>query len=156
MSLSALPSPGPVENSTPPRVGYTVRRGSGNRGPRALHKNFRTPFWEVTDKITDLLRWPEGWNGYDVAAPNPRAVNHALSWIRGMHEDALMTGKNWREPHVTADEDGDVMFEWWNGEKQLAVYVSEEASNYITNWGPNIDSEMDDGDASTSESRREL
>lgn len=108
------------------------------------------------DKIVDLLTWPEGWNGYDVAAPNPNAVRHALSWIGYMYKDALTTGNEWREPHVTADEDGDVMFEWWNGEKGLTVYVSEEGASYIRDWGPNITSEMDDGEASTPESRRML
>lgn len=156
MSLMPSQLPMPVGNSTSPRVSYVVHRGTGGREPRALNKNFDTPLWEVTDQISELLRWPEGWNGYDVAAPNHRAVNHAYSWIRSMYEDALAAREDWRKPHVTADEDGDVMFEWWNGEKHLTVYVSEQEASYVTDWGLDITNEMDDGDASTPENRRRL
>jgi hypothetical protein len=146
----------PVGRSTSPRAGYEVLRGSGPSEPEALHKNFHVPLWEVTEKVLGLLRWQEGWNGFDVAAPNHKAVTRAIPWIRDMYRDALKTGREWQDPHVTADEDGDVMFEWWNGERGLTIYISEESSSYIIDWGTNITSEMDDGEASTSEKRREL
>lgn len=156
MSLMTTSLRQPVERSTSPRAGHAVRRGSGPSEPEAIHKNFHAPLWEVTEKVIGLLRWQEGWNGFDVAAPNPKAVAHAILWVRDMYSDALATGRDWRDPHVTADEDGDAAFEWRNGEKGLAVYVSGEDASYIKHWGVDIASEMEDGDASTSESRREL
>ncbi len=156
MSLMTTSLLQPAEESTSPRAGYTVRRGSGPSEPGTIHKNFHAPLWEVTEQVIGLLRWQDGWNGYDVVAPNHHAVAHAIPWIRDMYSDALATEREWRDPHVTADEDGDAAFEWRNGEKGLAVYISEDGASYIRHWGANITNEMDDGDASTSESRREL
>ncbi len=115
-----------------------------------------SPLVKTIGKIIDLLTWPEGWNGNDVAAPNPNAVGHALSLIKDMYEDALATGEEWHNPHVTADEDGDVMFEWWNGGKGLTIYVSEGSVSYLIAWGTNMIDQMEDGEATTSETRRRL
>lgn len=156
MSLMTISLPRPVENSTPPRVGFAVRRGSDRGESEAIHKNFRAPLREVMEQVIGLLRWRDGWNGYGVAAPNHKAVARALPWIQAMYRDALATDRGWRDPRVTADEDGDAAFEWRNGERGLSVYVSEEGASYIKHWGANITSEMEDGDASTSEARREL
>ena len=32
-------------------------------------------------KLSTLLTWSAGWNGYDSLAPNPDAVLHAENWI---------------------------------------------------------------------------
>lgn len=106
------------------------------------------------DKVKDLIDWPEGWNGYDVAAPNPDAIKYALTWIRGMHADATAT--EWHNPHVAADEDGDVLFEWWNGDKALTIYISEDEVRYVKGWGLDMEAEMEDGLATTPEIRGAL
>ncbi len=108
------------------------------------------------EEIRRLRRLSSGWNGYDVKAPDFGAVENAVTWIKDMYEDALKTGKGWRKPHVTADENGDVTFEWWNGGKGLTVYVSEQEASYITDYGSAIVHEMEDGPASTSEERQGL
>jgi hypothetical protein len=115
-----------------------------------------SPLVKTIGSIIDLLTWPEGWNGNDVAAPNPNTVGRALPWIKNMYEDALAVEEEWHVPHVTADEDGDVMFEWWNNGKGLTIYVSEESASYLTAWGTNMIDQMEDGKATDSETRRRL
>ena len=141
-----------------------------NRGGSSVHYEVRkdnptfsvelatvlSPLIETLVGVTDLLTWPEGWNGNDVAAPKPNAVFRALLWIRDMYEDVLAIEEEWHSPHVTADEDGDVMFEWWNGGKGLTIYVSEESASYLIAWGTNMIDQMEDGEATTSETRRRL
>jgi hypothetical protein len=48
---------------------------------------------------------------------------------------------------VTAGVNGEVVLEWWHGEKKLTVYVTSESVEYLKVWGDDIGSEMEDGDA---------
>lgn len=157
-----LPPPERSEEKSTPEpaatYNYDVRRISEDVEPEPIYPNFRAPLWEVLDRVRNLLSWPEGWNGYDVAAPKPDAIRRARSWIAQMYEDALKTGKGWHTPHVAADEDGDVMFEWWNDDNEtgLTIYVSEESATYLIAWGTSMVSQMEDGDATSPEIRQRL
>lgn len=51
----------------------------------------------------------------------------------------------WCEPHVTTSCVGEVIFEWWCGEKKLTIYVEENNIEYIKVWGSNIHFDMEDG-----------
>lgn len=119
---------------------------------------FLTEPSETIDAIRELLKLPPGWTGYDVAAPKFGAIGAAVSWIKGMYDDVQAIGGEWHAPHVAANADGDVMLEWWNDDtdKGLAVYVSESGAHYILDWGTDMETEMEDGDATISESRRRL
>jgi hypothetical protein len=113
---------------------------------------------ETINEIHELLKLPPGWTGYDVAAPRFSAIEAAVSWIKELYVDVQAMGAEWHAPHVAANADGDVLFEWWNDdtEKGLAVYVSENGANFILDWGTDLETEMEDGDATTPESRRKL
>lgn len=118
--------------------------------------NFAPPLVQIRAKISRLHEWVEGWNGHDVAAPKKMAVNRALIWVQQMYSDVNLTTKQWQEPHVTASEDGDVLLEWWNGDKGLSIYISENSVSYLKDWGPNIAEEMEDGVVASSEKQRQL
>jgi hypothetical protein len=154
--LACCPPEQSSREFTPPTVmvGYFVQRGSGDNKPKALHKNFRDPLSDAERDIYDLYRWPEGWNGYDAAKPNPASIAHAQAWITQLYRD--IRAALWIEPHVIADADGDVVFEWWNGRKKLTVYVSPNAAEYVKVEGPDISSDMEDGTIETPEDRRML
>jgi hypothetical protein len=62
----------------------------------------------------------------------------------------------WIEPHVSADEDGDVSFEWWKGRKKLTVYVTPKEVEYIKVDKTNSSLEMEDGSIETPVDRRIL
>jgi hypothetical protein len=111
---------------------------------------------ETVKDVYSLRDLPPGWNGGDVEASDFNAIENAASWVVRMYWDALGTGKGWYKPHVTVDEDGDIMFEWWNGNKALTIYVSGDSVSYIKGWGLDIENEMEDGEATTSESRSSL
>jgi hypothetical protein len=115
-----------------------------------------TAFSQTLSQIRALRAWKAGWNGYDALAPDPDAVTHALEWIQKMYKDVRDSGRAWIAPNVTASADGDVVFEWWSGEKKLTVYVSAQEAEYVTVAGPDIFADMGDGDTQTAESRRTL
>jgi hypothetical protein len=141
---------------------YRVESTMSNRelvlGPHseASSESLRTTLRGILRRVNDLRTWPDGWNGYDVSAPNSEAIGHAMVWITQMYRDALAENGTWYAPQVAADEDGDVMFEWWNREKALTVYVSNDDVRYIKGWGLDAESEMEDGEPTTPEIRRTL
>ena len=97
--------------------------------------------------ILCLLRMREGWNGKDFARPNPYAIANALNFVMLLFNDAVAGRLPWISPNATANADGDVVLEWWAaGSKKLTTYfMSDGTAEYIKSWGPDVESEMEDG-----------
>ncbi len=98
---------------------------------------------ETVEELDDLRHLPPGWNGYNVSAPSHTAIRAAEPWVRMFYSDAITATGRWITPHVTADESGEVMFEWSNGDKALTAYVSEGEVTLARDWGPDIETEME-------------
>lgn len=138
---------GTVEEASPVTVSYGDRRVY-NVEPKSIHKrsiyrNFDTPLSETERDVCDLLWWPEGWDGYDAPKPNAASIRHAHPWVRDLYRD--VRAELWIKPHVSADEEGNVAFEWWKGQKKLTVYVSPGAVEYVKVERANSSLEMKDG-----------
>ena len=117
-NLATLVSSPPKEY-TPTTVDYVLHRGSGSDEPKPLYKNFRDLLPETLHNIRNLLTWPESWDGYDAPKPNPASVEHARSWAEDLYRD--VRAELWIKPLVTGDEEGDGVFEWWRGVRELDV-----------------------------------
>jgi hypothetical protein len=111
---------------------------------------------ETMDELDALGELPPGWNGYDVAAPKMNSILQAKKWIRQMYEDVTRMHAPWHKPHVAADADGDVTFEWWNDDRGLTIDISNGGATYLIAWGTNMETDMEDGEAMTTEVRRRL
>jgi hypothetical protein len=59
-------------------------------------------------------------------------------------------------PHVTSSAEGEVVFEWWNDPRKLTVYCTAEDANYVKVWGPDMVTQMEDGDATSPAARQQL
>ena len=110
----------------------------------------------VEIKVAKLSSWGADWNGNNVAAPEVRSIERARKWIRQMYADVLLNKLIWRDPHVSANEDGNVTFEWWHEDRSLTVYVEPDHTWYVTSWGADVMSEMDDGTADSAEERQDV
>jgi hypothetical protein len=119
----------PREKTPTTNVDYVVTRGPNSGEPEGLISNFPDRFSETARDIYDLLTWPEGWDDDDAPRPDPTSVRRARSWAEGFYRD-LKAGL-WIKPHVSADDGGEVTFEWWKGRKKLSVYVSPTAVEYV-------------------------
>ncbi len=111
-------------------------------------------FNNTLEEVYNLLTWQDDWNGYGASAPRLDAILYATSWISNFY--TLVTDSDWSNPNVTAGAQGEVVFEWWNGPKKLTVYVSDQNAEYVQVWGPDIYTDMADGDAKSIEVCREL
>jgi hypothetical protein len=151
-NLVTLPSLSPKAH-TPTRVDYVLHQGSGSDEP-SLYKNFRNLLPETLRDIRNLLTWPEAWDGYSAPKPNPAAVEHARSWAEDLYRD--VRAELWRKPYVSADEEGDVVFEWWNGARKITVYISPKTVEYLKVERLDTSTDMKEGSIRTAEERRLL
>lgn len=117
-------------------------------GPQGKH-----PLYSTLQSLEALYDLGENWNGYEVSAPNPDSIEKAKQWLHEIHNDAKCNNHRWFSPHVTANEEGDIVLEWVRGRKRLSVYISSSEAWYIKAWGPSIQYEMSDGTVTTASDR---
>lgn len=104
--------------------------------------------------IYELLTWDAGWNSYNAPKPERNAVVHAGQWITDFFREVADLG--WIQPNVTSGPEGEVVFEWWSGERKLTIYVGEQAAEYVQVWGTDIHAKITDGVIESIHARRLL
>jgi hypothetical protein len=62
----------------------------------------------------------------------------------------------WIKPHITLDEDGSIVFEWWFQDRKITAYISYKEKIAIRVWGTNIIDQMVDCNIDTTEERYNL
>ena len=87
---------------------------------------------------------PPDWDFAGSAGPNPISVERAIAVVPYLDQEAVIVAP-WDPPHVSADEAGDVVLEWWHRARKLVLNVTAEQTTYLEIWGANIDTEMRDG-----------
>lgn len=96
------------------------------------------------DQIKALSKLSENWNGNNVLKPNIRSIKSAERKIIDFFLE--VDHSEWLHPNVTADENGDAVLEWWNNTKKLTMYFDNEHPYYLMVCGPDINSQMEDGE----------
>ena len=108
-------------------------------------------------KLSNMVTWRDGWNGYDACAPANGTVIYAAKWIIQFFLELEEAGLQWVKPSVTGSPEGEVVFEWRNGIKRLIIYIEDhQDAEYTKVWGTDIQSTMSDGDANSANIRRSL
>ncbi len=115
-----------------------------------------SPLSYTFDQLDKLYDLEENWNGYEVASPNPDAIEHARSWIGKLYLETQEKKLRWIKPHVTANEEGNAVFEWAKNKRRIVIYVSPKNVDFLKIWGPNILDEMIDGEAMNGISRSSI
>lgn len=153
-SASSLRREARISSTSAPRWG-----SQGNSSVRVVPRPTEAIEGELMatlDDIDDLRTWETGWNGYDADPPLPAAVDYAETWVKALYNDVITMGAEWATPNVTAGAFGEVVLEWWSGSRKLTVYLEDGAAEYVKVWGPNITSEMSEGNAKPARARRTL
>lgn len=99
----------------------------------------------VLQRIVRLTSWDANWDGYGSAKPHFGAINSGRSIVPELFRGAALTEYGWSDPHVSANESGDVVLEWWHDNKKVTIYVTPTEPKYVLVWGDNMDTEMDEG-----------
>lgn len=98
----------------------------------------------VRHRISKLNWWVANWDGYGSTKPNPMAVDSARSIMTELFRGATLTRHGWSDPHVSANETGDVVLEWWQDNRKVTVYVTPAEMRYLLVWGDDMDTEMEE------------
>lgn len=98
---------------------------------------------EAERQLRHLVGWPGEWIGYDVDTPDAASIVRAEDLLRNFRRVAGELG-DWREPHVSAGQDGEIVLEWWSANRKATLYVSANSVDCIRVWGPNVDTQMDE------------
>ncbi|MBV8658520.1 MAG: hypothetical protein JO142_11910 [Burkholderiales bacterium] len=142
----------PYAVSTPARMALMPIDVSGQE---------RTVLHPTRKTILDLAQLEEDWDGAGSAAPNRTAILRADGVAESLYRQVtvhkggeigagLLANNPWGNPHVSASEDGEVVFEWWKDERKLTLYIGSENDSFVTVWGPRVDTDMSVGAFSAS------
>jgi hypothetical protein len=84
-----------------------------------------------------------------MSLPNisPETALRAAHWLNRLRGAVQRRRDPWDEPLITTSPECEIVFEWWAGDRKLTVYCSDEGAEFIRVWGPDIDTQMDEGDA---------
>jgi hypothetical protein len=93
------------------------------------------------DRVAALTK---NWDGHGSARPNEHATERARQLLEDAFRESTAT-VGWQSPYISASEDGEIVFEWWNGIRKLTIYVGAEQSTFLKSWGPHIVNDMEDG-----------
>jgi hypothetical protein len=96
-------------------------------------------------KLNALEVLGTNWDGFESDKPNAHAIANATMLLPVFFHAAFEARYTWVQPHVGANEVGDITFEWWNKNRKLTLYISSNEVDYIKVWGADIDTEMEDG-----------
>jgi len=101
---------------------------------------------QVKLRFDDIKGLAPNWDGFGSAKPDSRAVELAVSALSEFFRGAALTPYGWSNPHVSANESGGIVLEWWREPRKLTVYVTMADISYIRVWGDDVETEMDEGD----------
>lgn len=96
-------------------------------------------------RIDSISTLPKNWDGHGSAKPNSNAIERARQLLEDVYSFTKATDAGWRNPHISASEEGEIVFEWESGVRQLTVYIGPSDSMYLKSWGPHIENDMEDG-----------
>lgn len=111
---------------------------------RTLKTNFRLTH------LQSLLKSLLPLSSQSINITNPNTMLNAINWIIELRKISRARKYWWGEPLVNI-YDSEFVFEWWRDGKKVTVYLSETKTEFIKVWGADIDSEMEEGIAETSE-----
>ena len=101
---------------------------------------------DLKQRVALLSSWGAAWDDYDAPPPTARAIGLGTAWICSLHQAAIDASKPWFDPLITASEEGEIVFDWWRGEKRLTVYVNERGATYSRLWGTPPSLQTDDSE----------
>lgn len=75
--------------------------------------------------IESLRSWTENWDGHGSAKPKSKSIDNALKWGKYIYSLIAETNGDWRRPFISADEEGDVVLEWWYQDRKLTLDITK-------------------------------
>ncbi len=129
-----------VDHGAPGRAGGATSPLMVVSGLHSLHTMVER-FRQTLAQVGALRRAAPMWN-----SPDPRAIDQGENWLRSLFVDVLIAGLPWLAPHIAPGMEGEIEVEWWHQGRTLTIYIGPNDMRYLESWGPNMDTDMADGE----------
>lgn len=96
------------------------------------------------NSLYELKTWSNNWDSYGAKKPKIKSIEKAKKFLSALFHKINQDSFEWLNPNITADSDGEIVFEWWNKNKTLVIYISNNDVSYVKAHSPEIE-EMEDG-----------
>jgi antitoxin Phd len=136
--------------------------GGDNKNGVAFEKDIRfgednTEWLKALNNLEALSHIQEESDVPYTPVPSRVAIDHTLRLLVSLYTSACRRGQKWIAPHVGVNEERKVTLEWWQGKKDITLYIDDSgAVTYLKSWGSNIHDEMADGKISSLEDMAKL
>lgn len=87
--------------------------------------------WRFIHEIGSLKFWARSWDGAGSEKPRLSSIDRAMEWGVKIYFLMLENDYEWRQPFVSADEEGDVVFEWWFQDRNLTLDISSDDATFF-------------------------
>ncbi len=153
--MSPIPYTSSLESRTV-RPANSEQQGFRIKGQTIEPHAFRArhQFEMLQNRLSALGEFKENWTGYDVAAPDPKAITKAKQWVSDLFALALAQNR-WLDPMASPDENGAIVFEWQQGSRWLSVTITSETVTFLRE-GDSLAGGYEEGIAETREQRENL
>ena len=99
----------------------------------------------IVRSIVNVGSRQANWDRVGSAAANQEAIQRAVAEVETFFDEAVSNHADWVAPFVGLSERGEVVFEWWNDERKLSLYIGPQFTEYVSSWGPHVEDQMDAG-----------
>ncbi len=117
----------------------TLWEGSLRHFQRAKRSELEEAFKQ---KLRQISYRSANWDDKGSLKPNPIALSKTHIILENFLNAIIESGRIWRTPFISSDEDGHITLEWENGLHELHIEISENTEEYLKMWGINIEHEM--------------
>ena len=94
------------------------------------------------EKLHKIAEREDNWDGKGSKKPSPLVLSQAHNTLEYFLYSVVNSGRLWKPPFVSSDEDGHITIQWNYGDDELHIEIGEEETEYTKVWGVNIEHEM--------------
>ena len=99
----------------------------------------------IAERFAVLAQREDNWDGYDSKKPTEQTLTHARAVIDAFVNTIISNGHVLLTPFISTDEAGHITVQWNKKPRELHLHITQQETQYLKVWGPNINTEMEEG-----------
>jgi hypothetical protein len=111
---------------------------------------------DIMQRVDELYTWGTHRRDGVARPPSSETIEYAREVIRILYLEVRDSGLRWINPLISANEDGEVTFEWQRQGRRLTFRVSETGVGFSKLWGNRPNFQFEDDTAGTKHRRYNL
>ena len=99
----------------------------------------------VLECIDNLSEIDADLDEYNSLPPDNECITNAKGIVIDLITEIYSNNLSWIDPYISCDEEGCILIEWYNDDRQLHIEINDVDAEYITFFRTDTYSEMHDG-----------